>query len=75
MSKYLMRFTKENLKQHPIKTLWYRLTCYVVVAQWQGIESVRFARAYKDALGWAACYPSDAVVMIGKRGRMIGARW
>lgn len=73
--KYLMRFTKENMNAHPIRTLWYRLTCYVVVMQWEGIESVRFARTYEDALDWAACYPRNAVIMIGKRGRMIGARF
>jgi hypothetical protein len=43
--------------------------------KWEGIESVRFARTYEDALSWAACYPSNAVIMIGKRGRMIGARF
>ena len=75
MSKYLMRITKQNLNKHPIKTLWYRLTCYVVVMQWQGGESARFARTYEDALDWARCYPSDATVLIGKRGRLLAARW
>jgi len=73
--KLLFKFTKANLNDHPIKTLWYRLTCYVVVAQWEGIESVRFARDYEDALGWARCYPANATVMIGKRGRLLGARF
>jgi hypothetical protein len=75
MKKMLFRYTKENLKAHPIRTLWYRLTCYVVVAKWEGVESVRFARDYEDALGWARCYPANATVMIGKRGRLIGARF
>ena len=73
--KYLMRFTKENMNAHPLRTLWYRLTCYVVVAQWEGIESVRFARDYTDALDWARCYPSNATILIGKRGRLIGSRF
>jgi hypothetical protein len=75
MKKLLFRFTKENMNEHPLRTLWYRLTCYVVVAKWEGIESVRFARDYEDALGWARCYPANATVMIGKRGRLIGARF
>lgn len=70
-----MKITKANLNKHPIKTLWYRLTCYIVVMQWQSGESVRFVRTYKEALEWAACYPADATVLIGKRGRLIGARF
>jgi len=73
--KLLFRFTKENLNAHPLRTLWYRLTCYVVVARWEGFESVRFARDYDDALGWARCYPAGATVLIGKRGRLLGARF
>jgi hypothetical protein len=49
MKKLLFKYTKANLNAHPIRTLWYRLTCYVVVAQWEGIESVRFARDCEDA--------------------------
>jgi hypothetical protein len=70
-----MKITKANLNKHPIKTLWYRLTAYVVVMQWEGGESVRFARSYEDALDWARCYPAGATILIGKRGRLIASRF
>ena len=70
-----MKITKANLKQHPIKTLWYQLTRYTVVMQWEGNESARYAKTYDEALAWARCYPNSATILIGKRGRLVGSRY
>ena len=71
----VMKITKPNLKAHPFKSLWYRLTHYTVVMQWEGKESARYAKTYDEALAWARCYPADATVLIGKRGRLIASRF
>jgi len=58
-----------------IRTTWLWLTCYMVATKWRTIEQVKFFKDEQDALDWARLYPSDAKVMIGKRGRMVMARW
>jgi hypothetical protein len=47
----------------------------MVATKWRTIEQVKFFKDEQDALDWARLYPSDAKVMIGKRGRMVMARW
>lgn len=58
-----------------IKTIWLWLTCYTVAVKWHKVEQVRFFSHEQEALQWAALYPHTAQVMIGKRGRLLRARW
>ena len=58
-----------------IKTAWLWLTRYMVAVEWDGTRKVHWSRTMEDALEWAECYRSDAVVMIGKRGRLIASRY
>jgi hypothetical protein len=47
----------------------------MVAIKWMTIEQVKFFKSKDEALDWARLYPRDAKVMIGKRGKMIMARW
>jgi hypothetical protein len=58
-----------------MQTLWYWLTRYMVAVEWDGTRKVHWARNADDALQWMACYPADAVVMVGKRGTLLAARY
>ncbi len=58
-----------------MRTLWWWLTRYMVAVRWEGGDKVHWSRTMEDALEWAECYRSDAVVMIGKRGRLIASRY
>lgn len=57
------------------KAIWYWMTRYMVVAQWGDIRKVHWARSEAEAREWMACYKADALIVYGKRGRMLGARW
>ena len=58
-----------------IRVLWLWLTCYMVATKWRTVEQVKFFKSEDEALDWARLYPLEAKVMIGKRGKMIMARW
>lgn len=58
-----------------IETLYFYLTRYMICIKWRNVKQTKFFKTYDEALIWAAGYPKDATVMIGKRGRMLGARW
>lgn len=58
-----------------LKTLWLWLTRHLVAVEWDGLRKTHWATSYDDALEWASCYPPDALVMIGKRGRLMAVRF
>ena len=58
-----------------MQTLWYWLTRYMVAVKWGSTRKVHWARNADDALQWMACYPTDAIVLIGKRGALLAARY
>jgi len=58
-----------------IETLYLYLTCYMICIKWRNVKQTKFFKTYDEALVWAEGYPKDATIMIGKRGRMLGARW
>lgn len=58
-----------------IRTLWLWLTCYMVCIEWRTVKQVKFFKDEEDALEWSRLYRYDAKVMIGKRGRLLMARW
>lgn len=58
-----------------IKTFWMWLTRHLVAVEWDGIRKTHWATSMDDALEWAEAYPCDALVMIGKRGRLMAARF
>jgi len=48
---------------------------YRVIVIWGDWYTKHRALTYDDALSWAACYPSDALILIwSRRGRMLGLR-
>jgi hypothetical protein len=47
----------------------------MVATKWRTVEQVKFFKTEHEALDWARLYPLEAKVMIGKRGKMIMARW
>ena len=53
-----------------VEWMWFWLTRYMVVARGR----VHWAKTEAEALEWMACYPADALMMYGKRGKLIGAR-
>jgi hypothetical protein len=58
-----------------IRTMWYWLTRYMVAIDWEGMRIVHWGTSYEDAVEWMRLYPAEAVVMIGKRGRLMSARY
>jgi len=60
---------------------WMWLTQYRVsvrlppVNKTRGLDAVHWARNYSEALEWAACYGNEDCVLIGKRGKLIAARY
>lgn len=58
-----------------LKNLWRWYTRYLVVVAWEGREIIHWARTAEECLEWVRCYPAAAIVIYGKHGRMIGARW
>jgi hypothetical protein len=58
-----------------IQITYYYLTRYAICIKWRNVKQTKFFKTYDEALVWAAGYPKDATIMIGKRGRMLGARW
>lgn len=57
-----------------LKTLILWLTRHLVAVEWDGIRKTHWARDWAEALEWASCYPQDALVLIGKRGRLMAVR-
>ena len=58
-----------------IETLYFYLTRYMICIKWHNVKQIKFFKTYDEALVWSAGYPVDATVMIGKRGKMLAARW
>jgi hypothetical protein len=57
-----------------LKITWFWLTRYMVAVEWEGQRKVHWSKTEADACEWMACYP-DGTAMVGKRGRLIAARW
>lgn len=57
-----------------LKLIWFWMTRYCVIVEWEGKLIRHWARDERDAREWMACYP-DALAMYGKRGKLLGARW
>ena len=68
-----MKHIKKMLTK--IETTYYYYTRYTICIQWRTVKQTKFFKTYDEALVWAAGYPVDAKVMIGKRGTMMSARW
>lgn len=67
--------TKEIAMQS-IRNQWYRLTRFMVVVYWDHEWSrTHYAKTYAEAMELAACYPKGTAVAIGKRGKVLAARW
>lgn len=58
-----------------LKTYWMWLTRHLVAVEWDGMRKTHWAATMPEALEWASCYPQDALVMIGKRGRLMAVRF
>ena len=58
-----------------LETTYYYLTRYMICVQSGKIKQTKFFKTYDEALQWAALYRKGATVMIGKRGKLVGARW
>lgn len=57
-----------------MQTTYHYLTRYMICIKWRNVKQTKFFKTYDEALVWAEGYPKDATIMIGKRGRMLGAR-
>ena len=64
-----------------IKALWIWLTHYKVCVVWyeQGstmleIRKVHYAKTLGEAYDWMTCYSNKAIVMVGKRNKLMLAR-
>ena len=57
-----------------MKALWLWLTHYKVVACWEGMFKIHYAKTESEAREWMACYPHDAVMVYGKRYTLLGGR-
>lgn len=58
-----------------IEMFYFYLTRFMICVRWGTVKQVRFFKTYDEALVWSAGYPVDATVLIGKRGRLLAARW
>lgn len=58
-----------------LKRIWLWLTHYAVIAKWDEVEKLHWARDEREAREWMQTYSADALVMVGKRGKLIAARW
>jgi hypothetical protein len=58
-----------------IQNTYHYLTRYMICIKWRSVKQTKFFKTYDEALVWSAGYPKDAVVTIGKRGRLLAARW
>jgi hypothetical protein len=47
----------------------------MVAIEWDGTRKVHWAKTEHEAHAWMQCYSADALVMYGKRGKLIAARW
>ena len=47
----------------------------MVCIEWRTVKQVKFFKDEEEAVEWSRLYPYDARVMIGKRGRLMTARW
>ena len=56
-------------------SLWKQATYHMVAVQWDTVRKVHWARNMSEALEWAACYPEGSTVLIGKRGKLLAARF
>jgi hypothetical protein len=50
------------------------LTCYKVIAYWDGMVKTHWATSEQEVREWMACYPADAVIAYGKRFTLLGGR-
>ena len=57
-----------------MKALITWLTCYKVIAYWEGMVKVHYAKTEREVHEWMACYPTDAVIAYGKRFTLLGGR-
>ena len=58
-----------------IETTYYFYTRYMIAVRWRNVSQIKFFKTYDETLVWAAQYPRDAKVAIGKRGRLLATRW
>jgi hypothetical protein len=58
-----------------IETTWFFFTRYMICIEWRNVKQTKFFKTYDEALAWSTLYRADAVVMIGKRGKMLAARY
>ena len=58
-----------------IETTYHYLTRYMICIKWRNVKQTKFFKTYDEALDWAAGYPVDATILIGKRGRLIASRF
>lgn len=70
----LLRNMRCNKPTTYIRHMWLWLTRYMVIARWEGLDAVHWAKTEAEAREWMRCYP-DGLAAYGKRGRMIAARW
>jgi len=56
------------------KAIWLWLTHYQVCVVWEELNALHYAKTYSEALEWSAQYPRHALVMIGKRNKLLAAR-
>lgn len=57
-----------------LKTIWFWMTRYMVAAEWDGVRKVHWSKTFGDAVEWMQSYPNGAIVMVGKRGKLLAAR-
>jgi hypothetical protein len=67
--KYLIKFLQR------IETTWFFFTRYMICIKWRTVKQTKFFKTYDEALVWSTGYPVDAVVTIGKRGKLLAARY
>ena len=58
-----------------MKALWVWLTQYRVIAYWDGMVKVHYAKTMDEVHEWMRCYGNDDVVIAyGKRFTLLGGR-
>ena len=70
----LLNTTRRTSFATYIKHMWFWVTRYMIVARWEGLDAVHWAKTETEAIEWMRCYP-DGLAAYGKRGRLIAARW
>ena len=71
----------KEIAMKAIQQLWVWLTHYKVCVVWYEtgstvleLRKVHYAKTLSEAYNWMACYPVNAVVMVGKRNTLMFAR-